>query len=57
FPLHEQQHRMGCVIGCLRKMQKWCLPAVLEEYQRYTGAKAMPTDSSHLIQCLYGIIS
>ncbi|RZC48283.1 hypothetical protein C5167_041235 [Papaver somniferum] len=31
FPLHEQQHKTGCVIGCLRKIQNWCLPAVLEE--------------------------
>ncbi|XP_026419624.1 tyrosine-protein phosphatase DSP5-like [Papaver somniferum] len=58
------KHRTGCVIGCLRKMQNWCLPAVLEEYQRFAGAKARPTDmkfienydTSRLSQCLYGII-
>lgn len=33
------RHRTGTVIGCLRKLQKWCLSAILEEYRRYAGQK------------------
>ncbi|RZC47397.1 hypothetical protein C5167_040342 [Papaver somniferum] len=40
FPLHEQRHRSSGVIGCLKKTQNWCLPAVGEEHQRFAGAKA-----------------
>ncbi|KAI3860554.1 hypothetical protein MKW92_009164, partial [Papaver armeniacum] len=28
------------VIGCLKKTQNWCLPAVGEQHQRFAGAKA-----------------
>lgn len=33
------RHRTGTVIGCLRKLQKWNLSAILEEYRRYAGPK------------------
>lgn len=33
------RHRTGTVIGCLRKLQRWCLSAILEEYRRYAGQK------------------
>lgn len=38
------QHRTGCVVGCLRKLQKWCLSSVFDEYQRFAAAKARSTD-------------
>lgn len=38
------QHRTGCVIGCLRKLQNWCLSSVFEEYNRFAGAKSRITD-------------
>ncbi|KAK9159427.1 hypothetical protein Syun_005768 [Stephania yunnanensis] len=58
------KHRTGCLVGCLRKLMNWCLPSVLEEYQRFAGAKARDTDmkflemfdASSLRQCLYSII-
>lgn len=58
------QHRTGCVVGCFRKMQNWCLSSVFEEYQRYAGAKSRTTDLTfiemfdiiNLRQCLYSII-
>mmetsp|Transcript_65967 Transcript_65967/g.208820 ORF Transcript_65967/g.208820 Transcript_65967/m.208820 type:complete len:166 (+) Transcript_65967:126-623(+) len=31
--------RTGTVIGCLRKLQRWSLTAILEEYRRYAGNK------------------
>ncbi|XP_050894338.1 tyrosine-protein phosphatase DSP3 [Lathyrus oleraceus] len=58
------KHRTGCVVGCFRKMQNWCLSSVFEEYQRYAGAKSRTMDLTfiemfdiiNLRQCLYSII-
>ncbi|XP_061342604.1 tyrosine-protein phosphatase DSP3-like [Gastrolobium bilobum] len=58
------KHRTGCVVGCLRKLRKWCLSSVYEEYQRFAGAKSRITDLRFLEefdvlslrQCLYSII-
>jgi len=33
------RHRTGTVIGCLRKLQRWNLSAILDEYRRYAGPK------------------
>lgn len=35
FKLNE----IGTVVGCLRKLQKWSLTAIFEEYRRYAGSK------------------
>lgn len=29
----------GTVIGCLRKLQRWNLTSIFEEYRRYAGSK------------------
>lgn len=58
------QHRTGCLVGCLRKFQNWCLSSVFEEYQRFAGAKSRVTDMTFLETfdamrlrlCLYSII-
>ncbi|KAI9298361.1 putative tyrosine phosphatase family protein [Neoconidiobolus thromboides FSU 785] len=33
------RHRTGTVVGCLRKLQRWNLAAIFEEYRRYAGQK------------------
>lgn len=38
------QHRTGCLVGCLRKLQNWCLSSVLEEYKHFAGTKWRETD-------------
>ncbi|KAK8958116.1 putative tyrosine-protein phosphatase [Platanthera guangdongensis] len=38
------KHRTGCLVGCFRKLQSWCMSAVLEEYQRFAAAKVRPSD-------------
>jgi tyrosine-protein phosphatase SIW14 len=38
------KHRTGCVVGCLRKLQRWCLSSVFDEYQRFAAAKARVSD-------------
>lgn len=33
------RHRTGTVVGCWRKLQRWALSSILEEYRRYAGMK------------------
>jgi len=33
------RHPTGTVIGCFRKLQKWSLTSIFEEYRRYAGSK------------------
>jgi len=33
------RHRTGTVVGCLRKLQRWNLSSIFEEYRRYAGSK------------------
>jgi tyrosine-protein phosphatase OCA1 len=33
------RHRTGTVIGCLRKLQRWNLTSIFEEYRRFAGSK------------------
>ena len=30
------QHRTGCLIGCLRKLQNWSLSSIFQEYTHFT---------------------
>nr|XP_043632880.1 tyrosine-protein phosphatase DSP3-like [Erigeron canadensis] len=58
------KHRTGCFVGCLRKLQNWCLSSVLEEYKLYAGEKSREMDLkfletydvTYLRQCLHSII-
>jgi tyrosine-protein phosphatase SIW14 len=38
------KHRTGCLVGCFRKLQRWCLTSVFDEYQRFAAAKARISD-------------
>jgi tyrosine-protein phosphatase SIW14 len=38
------QHRTGCLVGCLRKLQRWRLSSVFDEYLHFAAAKARKTD-------------
>ncbi|KAL2347506.1 hypothetical protein Fmac_001506 [Flemingia macrophylla] len=38
------KHRTGCLLGCYRKLQKWCLSSVFDEYQRFAAAKGRVSD-------------
>ncbi|KAF4372604.1 hypothetical protein F8388_027277 [Cannabis sativa] len=38
------KNRTGCLVGCLRRMQKWCLSSIFDEYQRFAAAKARVSD-------------
>ncbi|EFJ21519.1 hypothetical protein SELMODRAFT_412771 [Selaginella moellendorffii] len=38
------KHRTGVLVGCYRKVHKWSLASILDEYDRYAGAKARLRD-------------
>ncbi|KAK3113075.1 tyrosine-protein phosphatase siw14 [Teratosphaeriaceae sp. CCFEE 6253] len=48
YPLYvhcnQGKHRTGCVIACLRKIQRWDLEDVVAEYQAYAHPKVRPGD-------------
>ncbi|KAK8488299.1 hypothetical protein V6N13_042719 [Hibiscus sabdariffa] len=58
------KHRTGSLVGCLRRLQNWCLPSVFEEYQHFAGIKSRSDDLKFietfdiicLRQCLHSII-
>ncbi|KAB2049373.1 hypothetical protein E1A91_A13G177800v1 [Gossypium mustelinum] len=58
------KHRTGSLVGCLRKLQNWCLSSVFEEYQHFAGIKSRDADMKFietfdvvcLRQCLHSII-
>lgn len=60
----QGKHRTGCLVGCFRKLQNWCLSSAFEEYQRFAGVKSRAADLTFierfdlvsLRQCLYSII-
>ncbi|GLJ40145.1 hypothetical protein SUGI_0822770 [Cryptomeria japonica] len=42
------KHRTGCLVGCFRKVQSWCLSSIFNEYQRYAGLKARHLDQQFI---------
>ncbi|XP_050288398.1 probable tyrosine-protein phosphatase DSP4 isoform X2 [Quercus robur] len=44
FEIDGCKHRTGCLVGCLRRLQRWCLSSVFDEYQRFAAAKARVSD-------------
>ncbi|CAG8473099.1 6679_t:CDS:2 [Paraglomus occultum] len=35
------KHRIGCLIGCLRKLQRWSMTSIFDEYRRFAGTKVL----------------
>lgn len=42
------KHRTGCLVGCLRRLQRWCLSSILDEYRSFAAAKARVSDQSFI---------
>jgi tyrosine-protein phosphatase OCA1 len=36
------RHRTGTVIGCLRRVQTWCLSSIIDEFRRFAGSNSSP---------------
>lgn len=45
---NKGKHRTGCVIGCLRKRQKWSMSAIFAEYQRFAYPKQRFMDTQFI---------
>jgi tyrosine-protein phosphatase SIW14 len=44
----DEQHRTGCLVGCLRKVQRWSLTSIFDEYRRFAGSKARILDQQFI---------
>lgn len=42
------KHRTGCLVGCLRKLQKWSLTSIFDEYRRFAGTKIRVLDQQFI---------
>ncbi|KAI9102027.1 protein-tyrosine phosphatase [Phlyctochytrium arcticum] len=41
-------HRIGCLIGCLRKLQNWSMTSIFDEYRRFAGSKIRIADQEFI---------
>ncbi|XP_042411174.1 probable tyrosine-protein phosphatase DSP2 [Zingiber officinale] len=44
------KHRTGCVVGCVRKLQRWCIASAIDEYNCYAAAKARVSDQKFIAE-------
>ncbi|CAO3679141.1 unnamed protein product [Umbelopsis ramanniana] len=35
------KHRIGCLVGCLRKIQRWSKTSMFDEYRRFADTKVL----------------
>lgn len=42
------KHRTGCLVGCLRKLQKWSLSMIFDEYRKFAYPKERPLDQQFI---------
>eukprot|EP01099_Mayorella_cantabrigiensis_P007862 TRINITY_DN7149_c0_g1_i1.p1 TRINITY_DN7149_c0_g1~~TRINITY_DN7149_c0_g1_i1.p1 ORF type:complete len:269 (-),score=17.28 TRINITY_DN7149_c0_g1_i1:18-824(-) len=45
---NKGKHRTGCLVGCLRKIQRWSLTYIFDEYRRFAGAKIRLLDQQFI---------
>eukprot|EP00164_Ancoracysta_twista_P003885 GFYU01005210.1.p1 GENE.GFYU01005210.1~~GFYU01005210.1.p1 ORF type:complete len:197 (-),score=44.61 GFYU01005210.1:235-774(-) len=45
---NKGKHRTGCVVGCLRKVQKWSFTFIFDEYRRFAGSKVRILDQQFI---------
>ena len=43
---NQGKHRTGCLVGCLRKVQRWSLVAIFGEYRRFAGSRRVSSTST-----------
>lgn len=42
------KHRTGCIIGCIRKLQKWSHSMIFDEYRKFAFPKERPLDQQFI---------
>lgn len=61
-PKVNVKHRIGCLVGCLRKIQNWSMTSIFDEYRKFAGTKVladqevMDTDLFHLYSPLFSLL-
>ena len=45
---NQGKHRTGCLVGCLRKTQRWSLVSIFDEYRRFAGIKSRVHDEQYI---------
>ncbi|CAG8814278.1 18832_t:CDS:1, partial [Racocetra fulgida] len=41
-------HRTGCLVGCLRKLQRWTHTSIFDEYRRFSCPKSRSMDQQFI---------
>lgn len=44
----QGKHRTGCLVGTLRKVQRWSLTSTIDEYRRFAGLKVRALDQQFI---------
>ncbi|KAH8548107.1 tyrosine phosphatase family-domain-containing protein [Umbelopsis sp. PMI_123] len=39
--INHALHRIGCLVGCLRKIQRWSKTSIFDEYRRFADTKVL----------------
>ncbi|CAB4373449.1 hypothetical protein RhiirA5_346727 [Rhizophagus irregularis] len=45
---NKGKHRTGCLIGCLRKLQRWTYTSIFDEYRRFSHPKSRSMDQQFI---------
>ncbi|KAJ9059581.1 tyrosine-protein phosphatase siw14 [Entomophthora muscae] len=45
---NKGKYRVGCLIGCLRKLQRWSLTSIFDEYSRFAGTNFRIADQESI---------
>ena len=45
---NKGKHRVGVIMGCLRKLQRWSLASIFDEYRRISGTKDRHADLEYI---------
>lgn len=54
---NKGKHRVGCLVGILRKYQKWSMASIFDEYRRFAGQKLCIADQEVNIYYLHSTSS
>ncbi|CAG8620124.1 5986_t:CDS:2 [Dentiscutata heterogama] len=45
---NKGKHRTGCLVGCLRKLQRWTHTSIFDEYRRFSSPKSRSMDQQFI---------
>ncbi|KAI8906829.1 protein-tyrosine phosphatase [Gorgonomyces haynaldii] len=45
---NKGKYRVGCLVGCLRKVQQWSMASIFDEYRRFSGTSFRVADQDFI---------